>query len=347
MKVSIESQLASSFLREQNNTTPYKDGSGDRYSSRRQVRQNLASPDWVKQDVNMLFKTGNYLFSIPVKGKTNDYVVTIEIPDFLTTLDKFIQTGKFDVHTFTEALTNAMNTQKINVACSCEDFLYRHSYVQTVAGNNAGRPENRPALMTNPQNRKGVCKHIIYALSERAWITKVAINLYQYVMNIYKTKRDLFDLIVRPALHDITDEQITGQPDLAKSALPGATECLNNYYTGRQIYDDDQNFILAVAQETGSDISPYVTPENSPEQISEISVLYSMNCPMKLLQALSNKDIDLRTLQLFNNILSKETERDINKLLSIANDNANKIYPKYIRYAILKDLKEINNFLEL
>lgn len=754
MRVSVESQLASSFLREQDNKTPYKNGSGDRYSSRRQVRQNLASPDWVKQDVNMLFKTGNYLFSIPVKGKTDNYVVTIEIPDFLSTLDKFIQTGKFNVHTFTEALTNAMNTKKINVACSCftgdtliklldgrsipisqlseefqagkvnyiystddkgdfvpsqvewcrptrqvtrlivitldngrvirctpdhlfrlrtgdylpaeelsvgtslmplyfkvnkegyelykrnsdnrwcstykkvaetyfpqqlidtsrrasidgsydklhysvaihhkdfvkennnpenlepltalehwyyhancthkgerstfarttdqgranimahwnemnknptprmleirkialqkglelnntperkqqqsevmrkaissfwdslseserkahaaksvatrikrgtisgwhqseqtrqkhreaslrvqsspevkkrvllgkiksslmrvieagkpltqanyelfktvgtpkditrvfpggideavaffqlnhkvacieyvdlevpeyvydlrttadthnflldagvvvhncPDFLYRASYVQTVAGNNAGRPENRPAVMTNPQNRKGVCKHIIYALSEKAWIIKVASNLYQYVMNIYKTKRDLFDLIIRPALHDITDEQITGQPDPAKSVQQDATECLNNYYTGRQIYDDDQNFILAVAEETGSDISPYVTPENSPEQISEISILYSMNCPMQLLQALSNKDIDVRTLQLFNNILSKETERDINKLLSIASDNANKIFPKYIRYAILKDLNEINNFLEL
>ena len=55
----------------------------------------------------------------------------------------------------------------------------------------------------------------------------------------------------------------------------------------------------------------------------------------------------MKTLQLFNNILSKETERDINKLLSIANDNANKIFPKYIRYAILKDLSDINKFLEL
>ena len=90
-----------------------------------------------------------------------------------------------------------------------------------------------------------------------------------------------------------------------------------------------------------------VVVEPEAEQISEISILYSMNCPMKLLQALSNKDIDIRTLQLFNNILSKETRRDINKLLSIANDNANKIYPKYIRYAILKDLKDINKFLEL
>ncbi|MCM1323024.1 MAG: SWIM zinc finger family protein [Acetobacter sp.] len=211
-KSSFEAQKASAFVAQGKQLPKYKNG-GNRFDSRKQTSLDSASSGWVEQDANMLFKTGNYLFSIPVHGKTDDYTITIQIDKFLDKLNQALAKSQFSVPTFQKVLMAAISTDDIKASCTCPDWAYRFGHAMTLSDDNAGRPEARPAPITNPNNQKGCCKHILYVLSNKLWTTKVARTLFNYIVDIWKNKKQLFDRIIRPALNDITDEKILSKPE--------------------------------------------------------------------------------------------------------------------------------------
>lgn len=274
----------------------YKNG-GNRFDARRQVSVNGTSSDWVQQDANMLFKTGDYLFSVPVHGKTNDYTVTIIILNFLELLNKELKNRQFAVPTFQSAVMQGMNSKDIKVSCQCADWLHRGSYVATVNGVNAGRPENRPAIKTNPQNKEIYCKHILSVLQSKVWAARVARTLFNYIIEVWKSKKLMFDKIIRPALGDITDEKILSKPEKSQtqevqdseisSNQTTAQEAVNTYYEGRQVFDEDQEFMLSIVADNGTDIRPYVTPENTPDQILELGEQVNNGTDIGLVQKLA------------------------------------------------------------
>lgn len=52
--------------------------------------------------------------------------------------------------------------KKAVVSCSCEDFKYRWEYALKQSDNSVIKHSNgQPAVITNPTNVKGCCKHII------------------------------------------------------------------------------------------------------------------------------------------------------------------------------------------
>ena len=53
------------------------------------------------------------------------------------------------------------------VSCSCPDFLYRLEYVLAKSGNSEIKYSNgEPAVITNPTNKKYMCKHLIAILPD-------------------------------------------------------------------------------------------------------------------------------------------------------------------------------------
>lgn len=467
IKIAKEAQTAATFLSQSRRLPNYKNGQGNRYEARKQVSINSAGAEWVQQDANMLFKTGNYLFSIPVHGKTDDYVVTIQIEDFLPALNKALETKQFSVPTFQQVLMQTVNSNQLQVACTCKDFAMRFSHALTLDNDSAGRPESRPSPVTNPTNQKGCCKHIIYALSRKLWATKVARTLFNYIIDIWRNKRVLFDRIIRPALNNITDEKILNQPekpveqplnqqeqqnpaadqpdtqqegvtesietddliekailhfgitkdaaragfilpdgrfldfsggqgrcraidhrqvsvlyndlngsdalvafmratgcirvdyasssisidvsheptdkqyrnlgmfvhndeayldfsdglstvqsyeffdkeaspthvvqtvrDLFKKKSSSATESINSFYDGKQQYDDDQEFALSICKEIGADVSIYVTPENTPDQIQELGQQLHDGVAPQVIKQLADPLLSYRTIQI-------------------------------------------------
>ena len=462
IRVATEAQRASSFVSQGQRFPKYKTKQGSRYDARTQVSLNSASNGWVEQDINMLFKTGDYLFTVPVRGKTNNYNVTIELIKFLDKLNAALRTQTFTVPTFQQVLMNALLSEDMKCSCTCPDYTYRFSYVSSLNDDNSGRPQGVPAPITNPTNTEGSCKHILHILTNRTWVPRVARNLFNYIMDIWKNKRNLFDQIIRPALADITDDKILGKfksevpeeviekidaqgvtesldeqavvhfgttysPKLAGFILPDgqmldfsagqgrrcmdhrdvselyenfeedessieksgtdylidfmhktgairvdfeshlididiahspteeqyqklvyfidrggetsldlsdrglvvasviyegknsnpiriindiksyfktkkipqvANESVSYYYAGNQFYSPDQEFALAICEEIGADVRPYVTPENTPEQIEEIGQAYKNGVPFEVVQKLSDPSIPYITIRI-------------------------------------------------
>ncbi len=321
MKRVTEAQTTSTFIAQGRKAGKYKTKPGDRYSARLSIKPEGSSVGWFEQDTNLLFKTGKYLFNIPVQGATNQYNVTIEIPEYLPLLKKALNEEPFSVQTFQRTLSNALAANKIKCGCNCADFIYRWNYTATLGGDTAVRPENRPSVITNPTNQKGSCKHILFVLAKlSAWTSRVSRNLFNYVFDLWKNNRQLFDRIIRPAL-DISDEKIENRPikprysgskskvlepvqapaetvpdSEKKEETEGATEAINSYYEGRQIFDEDQEFILAIAKENGADVSTIVTPENTPEQIAELSTQLLQGTEYSLLQKLADPSLPPRSI---------------------------------------------------
>lgn len=331
IRSAIEAQRANQFLA-QSRQKKYKGSTKSRFDARSDVSVDGGAREWVEQDANMLFKTGNYLFSIPVHGKTDDYVVVIKILDFLPRLNKALETKQFSVPTFQGVLMDSMSNDMIQTSCSCPDWRYRSSYQSTVDDNNSGRPENRPAMVTNPTGEKYCCKHINYVLSRKLWATKAARNLFNYILDIWKNKKPLFDRIIRPALNDITDEKILSKPEkkpenpftqanqasLAQRALDtqqsadgnNATESLYSSYTGRTEFDEDQQFVLDILHDDGVDITPYITPESTPEQILSLGQAFKKGLSGEQIQLLSEADVAYKSVE----IIAEAAEKGIDLL---------------------------------
>ena len=187
---------------------------------------------------------------------------------------------------------------------NCPDQIYRWQHQATLNDNNSGRPETRPSLVTNPTNKPGSCKHILFVLSNKIWATKVARTLFNYIIDIWKNKKQLFDRIIRPALNDITDEKILGQPEKVEQPITQippediATEAINSYYQGSQQFDDDQEFALQICAELGADVRIYVTPENTPEQIEELGEMLKLGVEPNLIRELSDPSISYKVINL-------------------------------------------------
>ena len=216
---------------------------------------------------------------------------------------------------------------------NCPDFLYSgFAYYRTQDNENSGRPENRPPVVRNPDNNKGDgCKHILHILSNRTWIARVARILFNYCLNLYKQNKPLFERTIGKKL-EITDEMVEGRPiekKRKKEVLPQEppqeqpqeeiieqeTEVVEtppeetsnemfageayygNYYRNNNSFDEDQQFMLEAATSAGVSVLDYATPQNSPEQIGELTSDIQSNLPSKIIEILKNPDLSVREHQ--------------------------------------------------
>lgn len=110
------------------------------------------------------------------------YRSSIRLEDFTDYLKKNYRQGNYDLDEYADVkklvdatLKEAIDRADLQVDCTCPDFRYRFAYVATKGRFKLGKPENRPARKTNPNNEGSVCKHLARVMNiPSKWINKVA-----------------------------------------------------------------------------------------------------------------------------------------------------------------------------
>ena len=166
--------------------TKEKDGKS-RYEKR--VKSKVASvvKEFNNIDMQSLFVHNILTINVPVRGETNNYLVTIKFGGFLDILRRQLdrQNGELNLRAITRSLLDAFNQNDVYIHCSCDDYKFRFSYWSSIKDINAGPPERRPAKITNPRNDKGPgCKHIMLVLSNNSWLIKVASVINNWIIYI-------------------------------------------------------------------------------------------------------------------------------------------------------------------
>lgn len=138
-------------------------------------------------------------FVVPVKGETNDYSVEVLFEGICKKLQDELKRNnyKLEYKIVYRAIVNAINAGDILVSCTCPDFKYRQSYQRTMGKYNAGRPELRPAKITNPNDTKGAgCKHVMNVIGNLDWAMRLAACINNYVFYIRDHMPELFQQII-------------------------------------------------------------------------------------------------------------------------------------------------------
>lgn len=107
---------------------------------------------------------------------------------------------------------------------------YRHAYTATKFGYKYGDPENRPAKITNPYNRGGVCKHLAALLANKTWMIKVSSEINRFIRSNYDEILDKLgyahdEVIARSAGRPRMPDDQLKHPRRPKKVTPGL---LNN-----------------------------------------------------------------------------------------------------------------------
>ena len=186
-----------------------------RWDRRRHVAIFPTVKNYNKVDMNALFK-GNLLnFIVPIHGdrdlgSTNDYSVEILFEGICDKLKEELKRNnyKLEYKIVYRAIVKAINSSDILVSCTCDDFKYRQAYHATRGQYNAGRPELRPAKITNPGDTQGAgCKHIMNVIGNLNWAMKLAACINNYIFYIKDNMPELFESIIWPAISGMSYEQ--------------------------------------------------------------------------------------------------------------------------------------------
>lgn len=181
-----------------------KDGK-TRFQKRVKSRVINNNAQYNKIDMNQLFKQGILTVSIPVRGETDSYLVTLSFRGFLDSLHKELkkEDAKLDIRNIVRAIVSAFNTEDVYIRCSCPDWKYRFGYWATRNNIIVGEKEDIPSDETNPDDRLGpACKHVLLVLSNSAWIIKVASVIYNYVNYMKNKFTSLYADVIYPAIYD-------------------------------------------------------------------------------------------------------------------------------------------------
>lgn len=179
------------------------EGGKSRYS--RRVKSRVANT--VKQynsiDMNKLFKEDIITINISVNGETDNYTVRISFGGFLEVLRDEIKRGggELNLRAIMRSLVICFNRDDVFISCSCPDWKYRFQYWATRNDINSGEPQDIPADITNPQDKKGsACKHVLLVLSNNSWLIKVASVINNYIKYAKNHMEKAYADIIYPAI---------------------------------------------------------------------------------------------------------------------------------------------------
>lgn len=95
-----------------------------------------------------------------VTCRVGDYWDTVEMQNILYWIQVEAEknpTYQINTKGVTAAIMNSIDGMDIKVDCTCADFKYRFAYLATKLGYKYGKPENRPAKITNPNDYGSLC----------------------------------------------------------------------------------------------------------------------------------------------------------------------------------------------
>ena len=107
-------------------------------------------------DTSMLLRDD----TITVTCNVGKYYDTIQLMDVLIWIQMESErnpNNQVNTKAITAALMEAIDALEIKVNCTCADFSYRFAYQATQLDYKYGKPENRPADITNPHNYGSMC----------------------------------------------------------------------------------------------------------------------------------------------------------------------------------------------
>lgn len=180
-------------------------------------------------DMNKLFTDDILSVSIPIKGETDDYSVTVAINNVLELIrDEVQKSNNLTYREITRALINGFNQEDIYVSCNCPDFDYRFRYYASQLGYNSTEPETRPSDITNPKDSLGSsCKHTLLVLNNNSWIQKVSRTLYNYIEYIKKHFPKMYAEKIYPAIYGKEYEEPVQQTFFDADEIADDTEIID------------------------------------------------------------------------------------------------------------------------
>jgi hypothetical protein len=156
----------------------------NRYERRLKSQLSASVKDYNVIDMDRFFKRDTLSFSVPVRGETDVYLVSLELQGILTEVQRQIRNnkGKLEFKVILSSLSAVLNTGDVYTSCTCPDATYRQAYWQTRNNYKAGYKELRPSNDTNPQDELGAgCKHVMLVLANLSWMYKVASVINNYI----------------------------------------------------------------------------------------------------------------------------------------------------------------------
>lgn len=155
-------------------------------------------------DMNSFFKDDILTINIEVRGETNNYSVRIKFGGVLEKIKDQLEKSQkeIDLKVIIKALIESFNTEDVYIGCSCEDFYYRFSYVDTKNKYSSLPPQLIPAPIRNPHDTLGSgCKHILLVLNNTTWIMKLASTIMNYINYMKDHYQKAYADIIYPAVY--------------------------------------------------------------------------------------------------------------------------------------------------
>lgn len=153
--------------------------------------------------------------TVPIKIK--DYVVTIHISGILKEVSKELEkSGKKlpDRSMMYHILRKVVDTSNVYINCTCPDFQYRHNFWASKNDYKYGKPETRPANITNPNNKGSTCKHILAALVRPSQWLKYVAGWINTIVRAYIQNR--VDIAAEESLRQLEQEKKVTKPEEVK-----------------------------------------------------------------------------------------------------------------------------------
>lgn len=132
-------------------------------------------------DTTSVFTTN----SLRVTCRVGDYWDTVEMENILYWIQVEAEKNQnYQINTkgITAAIMNSIDGMDIKVDCTCPDFKYRFAYMATKLGYKYGKPENREAKITNPNDYGSICKHLISMLNNKKWLQQVTSTVMDFIV---------------------------------------------------------------------------------------------------------------------------------------------------------------------
>ena len=133
-------------------------------------------------DTTSVFTTN----SLRVTCRVGDYWDTVEMQNILYWIQLEAEKNpdnQINTKGVTAAIMNSIDGMDIKVDCSCPDFKYRFAYMATKLKYKYGKPENRPAKITNPHDYGSMCKHLISMLSNKKWLQQTTGTVMDFIVD--------------------------------------------------------------------------------------------------------------------------------------------------------------------
>lgn len=167
-----------------------------------------------KLDMNALWKANILTFSLPVQGEHDNYNVEILFDGILQAINRELKNNNYvlEYKVIYKAIIDAINKSNILVSCNCKDFIYRQSYWASKGRYNSGKPEIRPAKITNPNDTAGAgCKHIMKVIADLDWALVLASCINNYVSYMEEHYPDKYHDIIFPAIYSMSYQRALDQ----------------------------------------------------------------------------------------------------------------------------------------